>query len=98
MNWYKKAQFDDDMPEFTGGLLEQLGREVAGGASGLYERLTGGTGEEIQKARKDWEAACTGLRVLENYTKPKFVKARQSDIAISIARVEAVEQIYRIAM
>ena len=52
----------------------------------------------VEKARKDREAARTGLRVLEDYTKPKFVKARQSDIAISIARVEAVEQTYQIAM
>jgi len=52
----------------------------------------------VAKTRKDWEAAYTGLRVLEDYTKPKFVKARLSDIDISIARVEAVEQIHQMAL
>ncbi|NQT13617.1 MAG: HlyD family efflux transporter periplasmic adaptor subunit [Planctomycetes bacterium] len=50
------------------------------------------------RARKEWEAAYTGLRVLEDYTKPKFVKDRLSDIAISIAAVEAVEQVHQMAM
>ena len=49
-----------------------------------------------EKARKDWEAARTDLRVLEDYKRPKFETERRSDIEICIAALEAKETVYQL--
>ena len=64
----------------------------------ISDRELQGREFEMQRKRIDLERAMTAMEVLQKYTKPKFVTSRLSDIAISVARVEAQEQLYRIDM
>ena len=50
----------------------------------------------VEKARNDWHVARTAMKVLDDHTRPKFLKARRSDIEICHVGVEANEQLYRI--